>query len=522
VTPSRARGEIVVATWVIALALPFLGKAWHVDEPFFLAIADNIRTRPLAPLAFDFNWYGSAVPMSQINNTPPIFSYLLAAVTALSRGSEWWTRALLLPLDAAAAVALYKLAARFLRQPLGPCLALLAAPAWTLNMGHAMPEKLLMPLGLWGLYLLLTGLETASRARVSAAGLLLGAALLAKYAAVAFLPAAAILLLSHGWSGAGIAFFGAAAGSGLAFYLGWDFLHGSRALGAATRTLAASRLPWHPGKIRAVLAFLGGGSIAAFWAPWAYPSRLGTLAAALAAAFLFSAGANWADRLLGGLFAGAAAWTLCALFSENRTRDGRFLLAWVSGALFVQALVYWSVLARVTMLALPPLAIGLAKGLERRFTDVGLRRIYWATVAASVVVTMSLGAVDFAYARAQRWMAYRAAALAAGRPLWYSGHWGWQRYMQNAGARPIDLASGGWRAVRAGDVAIVPAVNANVILPDREILALRQDFVFNHPIPLRLISGFGGQAGFYSDVFGFLPFAISREPLERFSVLEVR
>jgi hypothetical protein len=42
----------------------------------------------------------------------------------------------------------------------------------------------------------------------------------------------------------------------------------------------------------------------------------------------------------------------------------------------------------------------------------------------------------------------------------------------------------------------------------------------DHPVPLRLLSRQGGQAGFYTSVSGFLPFALSREPVEEISLFE--
>ncbi|MCM2304732.1 MAG: hypothetical protein NDJ72_08520, partial [Elusimicrobia bacterium] len=39
-------------------------------------------------------------------------------------------------------------------------------------------------------------------------------------------------------------------------------------------------------------------------------------------------------------------------------------------------------------------------------------------------------------------------------------------------------------------------------------------------VPLRLISGFGGEGGFYSNIGGFLPFSPSAEPVEEFTVVE--
>ena len=81
----RERELLAVAACTGLVVFPFAGQAFHIDEPFFLAIARHILSDPLHPLAFWYNWYGDAVPMASINNTPPLLGYLLAA--ELERGS---------------------------------------------------------------------------------------------------------------------------------------------------------------------------------------------------------------------------------------------------------------------------------------------------------------------------------------------------------------------------------------------------------------------------------------------------
>ncbi|MFI5350201.1 MAG: hypothetical protein ACHQ2Z_11700, partial [Elusimicrobiota bacterium] len=95
--------------------LCFWGQPWHVDEPFFLAIARQVLRDPLHPLSFAFNWYGYSATMASINNNPPVLAYLLAGALKLSGGGEFWTRACFLPFDLAAAWSLLALAARFLK-----------------------------------------------------------------------------------------------------------------------------------------------------------------------------------------------------------------------------------------------------------------------------------------------------------------------------------------------------------------------------------------------------------------------
>jgi 4-amino-4-deoxy-L-arabinose transferase-like glycosyltransferase len=189
-----------VAAFTVLILAPFWGKAWHVDEPFFLAIARHILADFRHPLAFDFNWYGRSVPMPEINNTPPLLAYLLAGAWKATGGREWAMRLCFLPLDLLAAFALYLLAARFLRRPLLPVLVLLAAPAYFISMGHLMAEKPAAAFAFAGLYFLVRSLDDPARPKAGRdywfSALLVGAALGSKYAAVFALPPA----LAAPWS----------------------------------------------------------------------------------------------------------------------------------------------------------------------------------------------------------------------------------------------------------------------------------------------------------------------------------
>lgn len=64
---------------------------------------------------------------------------------------------------------------------------------------------------------------------------------------------------------------------------------------------------------------------------------------------------------------------------------------------------------------------------------------------------------------------------------------------------------------------VLPRVNANVAWPP-VVPASAERWTHGHPLPLRLISGWDAQAGFYSNTSGFLPYALSREPIEEYVV----
>ncbi len=101
--------------------------------------------------------------------------------------------------------------------------------------------------------------------------------------------------------------------------------------------------------------------------------------------------------------------------------------------------------------------------------------------------------------------------------LWFEGHWGFQYYMMQAGAKPLDFD----RPVLAtGDELVLPDNNANVIPLDPKWIQASSERVF--PVtPWLATLNPTARAGFYSSVFGPLPFAFGPAPAERYRVVTI-
>lgn len=522
----------VVAAFVLVTGLCLWGMPWHIDEPFFLAIARHILRDPLHPLAFDFNWYVRDVPMARINNTPPLFCYLLAGALRISGGGEFLTRACFFPFDLAAAWALLALAGRFLKKPLLPVLIVLAGPAWPLNMSHLMAERVMAGFALPALWLAVRAADEDDAAVWRASAVLAALALLSKYNAVFILPPALLYARARGVSARRLAGWTAAALSGAALYQAANLLSGGGAAGAAwSVTEAAARIPTagFAHKARSLAAFTGGLSlVAAAWGFRLSPSRRAFLLTGAASAFLFG---PWfdlarqprpADRATGFLFAWGTCVGLWVLASGPRAKGSALWRPWLLSVAAMQA-AYWSVLARFVEFLLPPLTFWLWERLEAERPRETLR-LGLAGLAAALALTAGLGTVDWTYAEAQRSAARAAAAgLAAGGRLWCTGHWGLQEYAAEAGARELDRDRGGWDEVRPGDRVVMGRVNTNVIAPPPSLRAAVSRIAVNSRVPLRLFRGWnGGEAGFYSNVWGFLPWSFSTDPVDEIWIVDAK
>ena len=109
-----------------------------------------------------------------------------------------------------------------------------------------------------------------------------------------------------------------------------------------------------------------------------------------------------------------------------------------------------------------------------------------------------------------------------GGTVWYSGHWGLQEYLSAAGARQLDADRGGWDEARSGDLVVDSLNNTNRLVSRRPRLADVAEYSVVSPIPLRLIGGPRGEAGFYTSGMGFLPWTFSRAPVDTIRFVELR
>ena len=73
-----------VLAWSLVLAMPvlclipFLDKAFHIDDPMYIWAAHQIQKNPADFYGFYVHWNGESVFMAKENRNPPGVSYLIA------------------------------------------------------------------------------------------------------------------------------------------------------------------------------------------------------------------------------------------------------------------------------------------------------------------------------------------------------------------------------------------------------------------------------------------------------------
>ncbi|MBI5211413.1 MAG: glycosyltransferase family 39 protein [Elusimicrobia bacterium] len=531
----RSRDLLIVAAFTVLLLAPSLGKAYTIDEPYFLLAARHILRDPLHPGAALINWYGEPVALWRNHPYPPLLQYILAAGIKATGGAEWPMRLLMFPFDLGAAAALYLLAARFLARPLLPTLIALACPAYAINMQLLMAEKWVGALGFLGLYALVRGVEDDRPRLLAAFAALAGVAMLVKYSALFLLPAAAFYLAAKRVPRARLFSCLALAAAPAAAYVLYQWLSGQMTPWGFV--FGGARPPscgW-VNRLRAMAACVGGCGAAVWFWPVLALRRDRSLAApaaagAVLAGCLFVPALDWesvrgVDRWTGLAFSSAACLAMACWFRSVRKRMPGWELwgPWALSVLGLQLALHRYVTARFMLFMIVPVILGMASALERTFEEAPLRRWHLATLAASLVLSLSLASVDAYYTRSQKVFAQavREEYIDKGKTVWFSGHLGFQYYLERAGAKPLDRSRGGWDEARPGDLVVVPQANTTVLVPSSPRRSKKRYLTMIHPLPLRLIRGWDCQAGFYASIWGFLPYAFSTEPVEQFTVVEL-
>ena len=147
---------------VIACLLPYLNKAYTIDDPMFLLSARQILRSPLQPMSFERCWDTNETCVKSVAKvgagaSEALMGYLLVPVI-LAGGAEWMTHWLQILLACIAVLEMVRLALRlgFDRvQSAAAGLMLAAIPPFLPMANTAMPDIAALALGLTGMEWLL-------------------------------------------------------------------------------------------------------------------------------------------------------------------------------------------------------------------------------------------------------------------------------------------------------------------------------------------------------------------------------
>jgi len=540
--PERYRREcVILAVCVLLLCGIFLGKAYNIDDPLTVWTAQHIAEHPADFYGFDANWYGVFAPMLKVDLNPPGVAYYLAPFGIIFK---WHEPALHIAIAFAATaliLGIYFLARQLNRHPLFVAVFVLVCPGVFVSMGTVMTDIPMTALWVWAITLWLRGLEKDRPGLNAAAGVLIGLAALAKYFAISLIPLLFVYTLLHvrkrrlTWLLIPVAIIGL-------FELYMWRLYGTGHLGMiaqlgeqyyAVTTVNYGR------KVLTGLTFLGAGAAPAlFLAPLLWQKRkvfwIIAAAVALVTAILKQSGwqpgeaqisFGWEFWIQYGLWLLAGVNIVALAVDELwHRRDSEAILysLWLGGVFFYFVFIYHLVNIRVILPALPVAALLCARRLNRgRTEDWRGQRITRASLfimagfAASLALSLCVALADISLANSARTAAEKIAPEKRGGRTWFSGHWGFQYYMQARGAKPVDINN---QDFQLGDTFVTPLNATNIFLSRPRVDSTDQSFelpVCRWVATMRTERG----AGFHADTWGPLPFVFGPVPDERYQVI---
>lgn len=502
--PFHERSPLLFLAIATAIALlPFVNKAFTMDDPLFVWSAQWIADHPFDPYGFTLNWYGRTQPMHEVMQNPPLTSYALAAASAITGWNEPTLHAVFGLFAFAAVAGTWSLARGMTERPLLAALLTLAMPFFLVSATNVMSDVPMLACFVWALALWRRGLEEKRDALLWLAALIAAAAGLFKYFGMAAVPLMLVYAFMRRRSGYQLALPVAAY---VAYELATHAITGAAQYALVERT--------HPGaKTVVMLSFAGGGAIALlFFAPLLVRRRwwiaLIVIAAAIAIVFLTGAPASPVQLTI-FVAVGLGVFVLAAA-NVRKDADSLLLMFWILGTAVFSAYVNWSVNARSLLPLAPAVAILIARHVNAS------RNAIIAAGAATAIVSLLAAFADMSYANAQRDAANQLMGHYAGdgHRMWFEGHWGFQYYMQQAGAVPFGFDV----TLHGKDLLVTPSTNTLLLnesqRPPHHIIETLQ---IASGVPAATVS-YPMKAAFYSDYMGPLPYVVGAPPAETYTV----
>jgi len=196
------------------------------------------------------------------------------------------------------------------------------------------------------------------------------------------------------------------------------------------------------------------------------------------------------------------------------------LLLWIVGIFVFATRINWTINGRSLLPMLPAVAILVGRRLDQQPEPATIYKkpgLALAVLAGAMVCLITVNA-DYNFANSAR----RAARdicqkhLQADHTLWFQGHWGFQYYMEQRGAKALDSRL---TLLKPKDIVIIPSEGVSTFDMSTNLMRFVGTFEYA-PNPHFSTTSLSAGAGFYAAVIGPFPFSLGRIEPERYYVFE--
>ncbi len=186
-TRNGKKNFFVILVVVLIISVPFLNKAYHIDDPVVLHVTKVILEHPLDPFHGDIDWFGYVAPLWETTTNPPLLSYYLAPFAAYSDYNEIVLHTAMMLFLFMLAWSMVRLAERFTHGGYWPLLFVMTSTAVVVS-GNVMRDVPAAALGTMAVTLFVLGTDRDKKGYLFWGGILAGLAVLTKYSSIIFLP----------------------------------------------------------------------------------------------------------------------------------------------------------------------------------------------------------------------------------------------------------------------------------------------------------------------------------------------
>lgn len=529
---------LFVIILTILLLIPFLTKAFHIDDTIVIYSAREMQKIPFHLSGSTVNWQGRPQTLRSLSDSP-LISYYTAFLIKIKGESELWLHIFFLVFPIMTIISMYFLSKRFTLHPLISTLLLVSTPAFLVSSTNIMQDAALLSFYLAAVSTFIYAIDRESKLLLSISGFTAGLAALTKYTGFSLIPLFffyAILKrkLSRGLLAIFVSFIIPAI-----WCLG-DFIFFKR-----IQIIEVLQEFYKPSLFVFISNLFGSltyiGSVTVFSLLFLFLiekkrdlfSLMVWMAAILFVERLLKFKYTLPQSLLSAFFMSISIF-FCQKFIGFLRRkdipnyvDTIFLLIWFGIIFGVNVFVLaWYTAPKYTLILITALILLLMKKYEvSLFKRMGksFYNFIYIGIALNFLFSLLINFADYSFANAHRnfTKTYAKYLKEKNTKVWFRGHWGFQYYMEKEGFTYLGIDD-----IPKKDDIIIMATHCDYeafSLPLKERLKFIGSIKYETSYFLRTISP-ADKINFYSYTIygiGSFPYGISWEPLEVFLVWQV-
>lgn len=542
------REIVLIVCFVLLITIPFIFKAYHIDDTAYIAVANQIINDPLEPYSFNFDWTSETGLATHISN-PPLISYYLAVFILFFGETEWILHISMIIFPIIAALSFFCISKFYIKKQLYAVLLMVSSVSFVVMSHDLMLDVPFLSFFLISIALFIYGIEKDNDLLLLFGSITCSLGYLTKYLGIIIIPILAIyIILSKRYSRL---FYLIIPISTIALWNYYTYiLYGTPHNATIFGWLLGSQglFSFESIAIRAItnLVYIGGATIFPLFMLYPFlKSKISKifyltiiLFSAIISTALYFVSENFAYRydilqLIQFAFfisTGMFFLIIILIYAINAIKENHslkrvyenknifFLLAWFA-VNFASITIIAGGAVRFITLILPQLIIIFMLSLDKYFSQAEQRKYLNLAVILTLLLGLSVSFSDYEYAYTYKDFSSHDFESESVGEIWFVGHSGFQYYMQNKNYRILGVND---NSPKKGDIIIKATIPSPRKFTDelKKRISLIDTIEYDSVLPIRTLNP-QARAGFYTYGGGFLPYSFSDYPVEAFYIYDV-